>query len=579
LDLRTKAGLLLHIAKWRLTWGLRDTDYRPRGLPYPKFITAREAATRIPDGATVLSSGMAGNTRCSIFFWAIQERFRKHAGPRGLTWITVGAQGGRGMVPGTLEELGDRGLVTRYIGGHVETVKALLARAQEGECELHLLPQGVQTFLIEAQIRGERAIESPVGVGTFLDPRVGAGSCVVPGKGESLAAPAGDLLRYTMPRIDVALFTAAAADAEGNLYNTHAPMTTESRDSALAARRNGGLVLAAVAEIVPKNEAAIYLPADRVDGIVVNPRNEQTGSVPQRKYWPMFTAGAKVDPVDAVARLKFANDVLGITPRRDPVDNALARAAAWVFTQVVPRGAAINIGVGHPEEVCRLVFEAGIHADVTFTTETGVFGGLPTPGVFFGAAINPEKIITSGEMFHFYQDHLNTTVLGLLQADEAGNVNVSRRGAGPVHTVGPGGFPDITTYARNVIFVGTWMAHAEMAIRDGKLAILKPGTPKFVPAVDEITFSGRAAANAGKRVFYVTNVGIFRLTPSGMELIAVMPGIDVKRDILGGCAMRVVLPAGREVAVLDRSIVTGEGFRLAWATGKDRGRSPLFENG
>ena len=565
MNLWTKAQLLVHIARWRLTWNLRDTNYRPRGLKNPKFITAREAAARIPDGATVMSSGMAGNTRCSIFFWAIQESFRKRRRPRGLTWVTIGAQGGRGKAPGTLEELGDRGLVTRWVGGHLETGKSLLALAEQGDCELQTMPQGVQAFLLEAQTRGEAFVESPVGVGTFLDPRVGAGTCVVPGVGASLVAAAGDLLRYTMPKIDVAVFTTPAADAEGNLYIRNASMITEARDSALAARRNGGLVLAAVAGIVPKDEKAIFLRADQVDAIVVNPRNEQTGSIPQRRYWPMFTEGAKVDPVDAVARLKFANDVLGITPYRGPVDNALARLAAWLFTRVVPKGAAVNIGVGHPEEVCRLIFEAGIYRDVTFTTETGVFGGLPAPGVFFGAAINPEKFITSGEMFHFYQERLDVTVLGLLQVDSEGNVNVSRRGGTPVHYVGPGGLPDIATYAKTVIFVGTWMAHAEMKIEDGALQITRPGKPKFIPAVDEITFCGRKGVEMGKRVYYVTNVGVFRLTARGMELVTVMPGVDIRRDILEGCPMKVVIPEGRDVPVVDRSIVTGEGFRLQWA--------------
>ena len=565
MNLWTKAELLVQIARWRLTWNLRDTNYRPRGLANPKFITARQAAALIPDGANVISSGMAGNTRCSIFFWAIQESFRKRRHPRGLTWVTVGAQGGRGKAPGTLEELGDRGLVTRWIGGHLETGKSILALAEKGDCELHTLPQGVQTFLLEAQARGEYYLESPVGVGTFLDPRVGAGSCVVPGVGASLIAAAGDRLRYTMPRIDVAVFTTPAADAEGNLYIANTTMVTEARDSALAARKNGGLVQAAVAGIVPKDEKAIFLRADQVDGIVVNPRNEQTGSVPQRRYWPMFTAGAKVDPVDAVGRLRFINETLKITPVRGPVDNALARLAAWLFTQVVSRGAAINIGVGHPEEVCRLVFEAGIYKDVTFTTETGVFGGLPAPGIFFGAAINPEKLISSSEMFHFYEDHLDATLLGLLQADSEGNVNVSRRGPTPVHYVGPGGFPDIAACARTIVFVGTWMAHAEMAIQDGKLRVTRPGKPKFIPAVDEITFCGKKAVEAGKRVFYATNVGVFRLTRRGMELVTVMPGIDIRKDILDGCPMKVVLPEGRDVPVVDRSIVTGEGFRLQWA--------------
>jgi hypothetical protein len=76
MNILTKAELLLHIARWRATWDKRDIDYRPHQLDNPKFISAREAAKKITDGATVFSSGMAANSRCSIFFWAIKDVFK-----------------------------------------------------------------------------------------------------------------------------------------------------------------------------------------------------------------------------------------------------------------------------------------------------------------------------------------------------------------------------------------------------------------------------------------------------------------------------------------------------------------------
>jgi propionate CoA-transferase len=85
---------------------------------------------------------MAGNARCSIFFWALRERFLRENHPRGLTWVNVGAQGGRGKAPGTVEELALVGLIQRYITGHLETAKALLRLADAGHVELYTLPQG-----------------------------------------------------------------------------------------------------------------------------------------------------------------------------------------------------------------------------------------------------------------------------------------------------------------------------------------------------------------------------------------------------------------------------------------------------
>ena len=130
--------------------------------------------------------------------------------------------------------------------------------------------------------------------------------------------------------------------------------------------------------------------------------------------------------------------------------------------------------------------------------------------------------------------------------------------------VGPGGLPDLAASARTLIFVGTWMAHAEMAIEDGKLKIVKRGTHKFVERVDEITFNGREALKAGKQVYYCANVGTFRLTERGMELVEVMPGIDIDTDLIAACPMDFLLPESGEVPVVGRDVVTGEGFKLAW---------------
>jgi propionate CoA-transferase len=564
MNLWTKAGLLLHIARWRINWDKHDSHYRPEGLENPKFMSARQAVGLIRDGDCCFSSGMAANARCSIFFWAIKEAFLETGHPRDLTWITVGAQGSRGRVPGTMEEIGIEGIIRRWIGGHLETFKAQLRLAQEGKLEVHRFPQGLQTFLMEAQARGEESIVSETGVGTTLDPRVDRGSPVVKGVGESLITVEGDKLRYRLPKVNVALFVASYADEEGNIYFKNMSTFTEAYETAMAAKANGGRVLVAVADLIPRDEKNIRVRADKVDAIVVNPGNEQTGSIPQRRYWEMFVEGARVDVDEAVGKLRFANRILKITPVRTEVDNALARMAANLFTRITRPGATVNIGVGLPEEVCRLIYEGGLLKEVTFLVETGAVGGLPAMGIFFGAAINPKQLMSSAQVFHLCQEKLEVTVLGLLQADSEGNINVSKRGEGPINYVGGGGLPDLVAAARKMIFIGSWMANARMAIEGGKLKILKPGTCKFIERVDEITCSGQQALKLGKDPYYCTNVGIFHLTQRGMELIEVMPGVDIRKDILEVCPMKVVLPESGEVRTVSEDIVTGRGFELRW---------------
>jgi propionate CoA-transferase len=557
--------LLIQVGRFFLFPGKKNFNLPPPdNLKNPKFMTGRQAVDMIPDGACILSNGIAANARCSVLYYAIRDRFFKSGHPKDLTWIAVAGQGARGRMFGSLEEMGIEGLIKVWIGGHHETMKSFLKLAQKGKLEVHRISQGVLDFLIEAQTTGEDNIVSKTGVGTMIDPRVGNGTPLIKGIGESLSIVDGDYLRYRLPKITVALMNAPYADSEGNIYFKHASVITENIESALAAKHNGGRVLVTVTGIIPKNDKEISLSADKVDAIVINPNNEQCGMASQRKYWEMFTEGAKVDMEDALARLMFINNLLRITPHRGPAEEALARLAADFFMRVAKKDQYVNVGVGLPEEVCRLIYEGGIHEDVTYLIESGPLGGMPAMGIFFGASINPEKLLGSARMFHLIYAKLDITLLGLLQVDSKGNVNVSKRGEGPINYVGPGGFTDMTVAAKTIIFIGSWMVGAHMEIHDGKIMIVKPGKPKFIDQVDEITFSGPEALKHGKKVYYCTSVGVFQLTERGMELIEVMPGIDIQKDIINGCSMKIVSTEPGRVSVVSESIVTGKGFKLQW---------------
>jgi len=564
-NLLDKAGLLAHILRWRLTWERRDTAYLPTEKLSGKFKSARAAADMIPEGACVISCGIAGNARCSILYWAVRERFEQTGFPQALTWISVGGQGGRGRAPGSVEEVGLDGLVTCYISGHTETAKSLLGLADAGQLELHTLPQGEMAHVIEAQARGDKTVRSHTGTGSFLDTRVGRGSPVTPNAIRQFAQADGDEIIYSLPTIDVALFSASYADRDGNIYFHNAATITENIDAARAARRNGGLAIVSVSALIDRDEAAIGLPADDVDVIVINPRNEQTGSVAQHRHWPMFTAGASVDENEAMTRLRFINKTLGITPRRSLLDGALARLGARTFTENVAAGATVNIGVGLAEEVCRVLCESPVRDDITFTTESGPYGGLPTPGIFFGAAINPQRLESSAWMFHHYRDHLDATMLGFLQLDSSGNINLSNRGPRMLDYVGPGGAPSIIESANTVLFIGKWMLGAKVSIHNGQLHLDKPGKPKLVESVDEVTFNGRVGLTQGKKIFYVTDLAMLELTDAGLTLRAVMPGIDIERDLLANTDARIIVPDDPAPETVPASVVTGKNFQLNWA--------------
>lgn len=563
---QVQQSLLEHLQNFLAHCNDRDTSYAELVPDNPRFMSARDAALLVHDNDVVALTGIAANMRASIMYWAIQEAFQKTGHPKNLTVVVASGAGARGKMPGSIEELGVAGLTTRVISGHVETYKSFLRLADESALELQCIPQGICVRLLHAMAEGKDSFTTHAGVGTFVDPRVGRGTPVLQGRGEQLVTVDGDRLRFTCPKIDVAVFNLPAADRNGNLYAKGAAVVCEAQDIARAARINGGKVIANVGSIVDEGYDDIFVPADDVDAIIVYPDTEQVVTVPHRKYWSMFTTESDVTTDEAIQRVRFINDALGITPKRTPVDEALARFVACMFMKRAHRGARVDIGVGLPEEAARLLYESGVMSELEMLTESGLFGGIACPGIFFGASINPDERVTSCEAFRRMYERLDVAILGLLQVDSAGNVNVSKRGDGAINYVGPGGFIDITTCADLVVFCGTWMAHAEMAIEDGMLRIVKPGTPKFVERVDEITFSGQQAVKRGQTVLYITNVGAFQLTEEGMKLIMIVPGVDVERDILGVSPMRIVVPDDGTIPVVDASIMTGEGFKLAWDT-------------
>ncbi len=561
-----KTKTIGHLIRWRLNWNKKNLDFLPGENVSAKFITARRAASLIPDGSVCISSGIAGNARCSVFFWAIREQFQKTGHPRELTWINIAAQGGRGKVPGTVEEIGLEGLLKCYITGHHETAKAQLKLAEEGKLELHALPQGVMSFILEEMGRDDPKgyYSSIVGLHTLFDPRTGSGTAISADAKNKLVSVDGDLLRYSMPPIEIAFFSAPYADKEGNIYFHHAATISENKFSAKAAKANGGKVMATVSAIIPKNEAMISMPAADIDYIVVHPYNEQTASVKQEKFWPMFTPGSKGDPVEAITKIRFINRFLKITPVRGKTDHLLGRLGAMVFVKETKKSGLVNIGVGFPEEVVSQLIKYDLHHDINFTTEAGAYGGLPAAGVFFGASVNPQHLESSTETFHRYLNDLDAAILGFLQIDSRGNVNASKRGEKITEYVGAGGFPDIASGAKIVFFIGTWMSGGNFEIKGDKLQLSKKGKPKFVRQVDQVTFNGAEGLKSGKKIFYITNVGVFTLTGKGLMLIMVMPGIDIEKDIINACEATIILPGDKAVSVADVSIFKPKEFKISW---------------
>ena len=121
--------------------------------------------------------------------------------------------------------------------------------------------------------------------------------------------------------------------------------------------------------------------------------------------------------------------------------------------------------------------------------------------------------------------------LGLAQADQEGNINVSKFGP---WIAGCGGFINITQNAKKVFFCGTFTAGGlKIAAASGKLQILQEGREqKLIGQVEQITFSGRYARQMHQPVMYITERAVFELRSDGVYLIEVAPGIDIRTQII-----------------------------------------------
>jgi propionate CoA-transferase len=113
-----------------------------------------------------------------------------------------------------------------------------------------------------------------------------------------------------------------------------------------------------------------------------------------------------------------------------------------------------------------------------------------------------------------------------------------------------------------VVFDGTFTAgRLEIAVADGQLLIVNDGNViKFVQEVEHRTFSGDYASKRGQPALYVTERCVFELTPEGLELTEVAPGIDIERDILARMAFRPTIR--RDPSVMDQRIFSQEPMGL-----------------
>ena len=498
-----------------------------------KIVTLEEAVSHVGDNMTMMLGGFSTYCSPEELLEGLGARYEATGHPKNLTIIS-------GITPGDKSESNEPlkgynvGLNRLKADGLISAVIIALADARaigykinENKIAGYLMPMGALLNAIRASAGGAPGLLTKVGLGTYCDPR--QEGCAV----NELARQRGpvvelmeidgeECLLYKAFKPDICFLRGTYADEDGNISMEQEAIIGAELDMAAAVRNNGGIVVAQVAEIV--RSGSIHARNVRIHGSFVdyiiktrNPDNHRQCFITPH-YRPELTgeirtvAGAaepmKLDPRKVIAR----RGVLELEP-----------------------GAVINMGVGIPAGVASVANEEGIAKTVTLSVEAGPMGGVVQDGLAFPGTANAEAFYCQTDILNMYGGGLlDMTFLGSAEIDEKGNVNVSKFAG---RSGGPGGFIDISQNSKKVFFVGMFTAgkpKPEIVVSNGELKINSDGSEiKYVKEVQQVTFSGEYAVKSGQEVMYISERAVFKLTPEGLMLIEVAPGVDMQKDILG----------------------------------------------
>ena len=478
-----------------------------------KIRTPEEAIALLPSGGTLAVSGVGSVQEPDLLFSALIDQFRKSGSPRDITEIHVFRTGdaeGRGT-----SLLCEPGLVRRIIGGSFWPggVIQLVRDINACKIEAYNFPAGAVYGMLEATAAGRPGVVTPLGLGTFADPRQSGGSLNAISKDTfvSLIEINGqEYLFYQAIPIDTAFIRGTVADTLGNLSLEEEPAICGPLVTAQAAKASGGKVIAQVKRVVPAGELdprQVRVPGYLVDALVVHPGQMQTM---HSVYDPTLVGQESFDP----SSLRL--------PEKQSSRAVLHRAM-----EEVRDGDAIIIGIGLPTYLPIIALEQGRYDKLTFTIEHGVNGGINgfLTTRTFPVQHSPQAIVDAYDQLRMYAGGaLDCAFLGIGELDVQGNINVCRFGE---RIPGAGGMTDIVQGTPRLVFCST---------ADEK------DRRKFVPQVCEVTFNGKRALEAGQQVTYVTNRAVLSLCESGFVLQEVAPGLDIRRDVLDWFGLPITVP-------------------------------------
>ena len=489
-----------------------------------KVLSPEEAVALIKDDVTLCVEGFNLNVHPHELMYALEDRFLTTGSPKNLTLVY---NAGMGSGPGpdgkgyAVNRIAKEGLLKKVIAGHINLAPALGKLIADNKVVAYNIPQGTLSHMYRDAAAKRVGTITTVGLGTFVDPRQ-EGCRLNPSTTEPInqviEIDGQEQLFYKRLSLDICLLRGTYADEKGNISMEKECLFMDNLSVATAVHANGGIVIVQVEALVKGGslQPKMTIPGVLVDYVVVVPENKNMPEVSDPGLIDMHVGKYRVPRIE-----------LGNPPPLDERKIIGRRAAMELF-----KGAAVNLGVGMPEQVALIAGEEGVFENFTLTVEAGNFGGLPKPVPLFGCSTNVEAIIPQANQFDFYDGGgLDLAFLGLAQCDQMGNINVSKMGT---KIPGCGGFLNIAENSRKVIFCGTLTGKGlKIEVKDGKLSIPSEGSiKKFLNDLDQITFNGKLAIARKQPVMFITERAVFDLTPKGLRLLEVAPGVDIEKHIL-----------------------------------------------
>ena len=500
-----------------------------------KLQSPADAVARIPDGAVITVSSSSALGCPDLVLKAIGERFDKEGHPLNLTTLHPIAAGDMYGVKG-IDHIAKDGLLTRILGGSYPSgpsskpMPEIWKMIVENRVAAYNVPSGIMFDMNREAAANRPGVLTKIGLKTFADPiRQGCAMNDLAAKTPIVNRVAflGDTWLH-FPNIipNVAILRATTADEHGNLTYEHEGAYLGGLEQAICVRNHGGLVIAQVSRLTKRGSLRphdVRVPGHLVDVLVLDPDQKQTCETP---YDPAIS-GQIMRPWASFELAEHG------------VEKVIARRAAMELRP----GMTANLGFGISAMVPRILLEEGHPDAVTWAIEQGAVGGMPLTGFAFGCASNADAFVPSPQQFIYFQGAgFDVSFLSFMEVDVEGNVNVSKLGKKPYLTAGCGGFVDITSHARKIVFSGWFEAGAEIALTDEGLRVVTPGKfSKMVEAVEHVTFSGERAREQGQDVLYVTERCVMRMGEKGLVAVEIMPGIDPARDIVAASEGRVTL--------------------------------------